>query len=378
MLNGLDKFIRTFEKREIRFGLLTNHAALAQSGNPAALELLQNGFSIQKIFSPEHGVSSQAEDGQKQLNGIDLFTQLPVISLYGDKVAPDQNDLSDIDILLIDLPNIGCRFYTYLWSLSYALEACSKYSKEVIILDRPNQRSGNTQLAEGPLLDESCCSSFLGRWRMPLTHGFSYGQLAKWFNHERCLNLNLEVFSYEKGSLSFTVPPSPALADQQSIWLYPFTGLFEGVNVSIGRGTSFPFRVIGAPWIDPAKVHADFKAMAIPGVTAYPYVFKPMWSSHAGKFCNGLYFSVDDPDLFSPVTTGLLMLRYFGQHYEQLQPGTYPTIINPTGQQHLDFLLGIENSYRKICMEHKVSTETLSQHDKVSSWIKDVNSFLGL
>jgi len=378
-MNGIDLFIKTFKKKDIRFGFLTNHASLSANGNPVAMELLKSGFSVRKIFSPEHGVYSQAEDGQKQSNETDILTRLPVVSLYGDKLSPTQDDLSDIDIMLIDLPNIGCRFYTYLWSISYVLEACHQHSKEVIILDRPNQRSSNTQTAEGPLLDETRCPSFLGRWKMPVSHGFSYGQLAKWFLHDRNLDIKLDVIPYEKNNgTSFLVPPSPSMPDQQSVWLYPFTGLFEGVNVSIGRGASFPFRVIGAPWINPEKLLNGFRAMRIPGITAYPYAFKPMWSNYAGEFCYGLYFVVDDPGSFFPVATGLRMLRYLGQHYEQLQPGLYPTLVNPSGQQHLDLLLGTENSFTKICKENTVPVENFSRNSDVSNWVRNVHSFLCL
>jgi uncharacterized protein YbbC (DUF1343 family) len=378
--NGIDNFIRTYKKNGTRFGILTNHASLSCHGIPGSLELLKNGFQLKKIFSPEHGVYSQAEDGQEQHHGTDRLTNLPVVSLYGSKLWPDARDLDDIDVVLIDLPNIGCRFYTYLWSITFMLEACSQHLKKVLILDRPNLRSNNVHLAEGPLLNESHCASFLGRWQMPVTNGYSYGQLAKWFLYNRHIDVHMDVVNYSATETDqiFSVPPSPAIGNQQTVWLYPFTGLFEGVNVSVGRGTSFPFHVIGAPWIDPDELVRTFRAMDMVGITAYPYSFKPMWSSYAGEFCYGLYFRVDDPASFLPVTTALLLMRHLSSRYEMLRPATYPTAVNPTGERHLDRLLGMENSYDKICATAPLSIERFARHPSVSEWISKVNSFLGL
>jgi len=144
--------------------------------------LLDAGFNIVKLFSPEHGLDVKGVDGATIKDGVDALTRLPVISLYNEKLQPDENDLKDIDMVLFDIPDIGCRCYTYLWTMTYVLEACAAYNKKFIVLDRPNPVSGSLRFAEGPMLDEAHCSSFIGRWNIPLRHSCTLGELALYFN----------------------------------------------------------------------------------------------------------------------------------------------------------------------------------------------------
>ncbi|MFN7261447.1 MAG: exo-beta-N-acetylmuramidase NamZ domain-containing protein, partial [Cyclobacteriaceae bacterium] len=175
---GVDCFTENDAQLKGRpFGLLTNHATFSGSGYPVAHELLRQGFSIKKLFSPEHGIQSQGEDGVAQKNAYDPYTKLPIVSLYGESMKPHSSDLEDIDIILIDLPNIGCRFYTYWWTITYMLEACAASGKKIILLDRPNISQRSLDSIEGPMLEKGC-QSFLGRWPMPLTFSQSFGELT--------------------------------------------------------------------------------------------------------------------------------------------------------------------------------------------------------
>lgn len=162
ILFGIDHFLQQRKYKKKRLALVTNDAALTSQGNKTRIALLQNGFNLVRLFSPEHGVNANAADGTFVQNSIDMITSLRSISLYGDHFAPTEKEVEDLDFILFDIPDVGCRFYTYLWTMTYVMEACAAYNKPLLILDRPNPISGNISLAEGPMADESC-SSFIGR-----------------------------------------------------------------------------------------------------------------------------------------------------------------------------------------------------------------------
>lgn len=171
--------------KQSRIGLVTNDAALTGQGIASRKAILDNGFNLVRIFSPEHGLSATGADGAPMKDQKDPLTGLPVISLYGEKVAPAADDLCDLDLLLFDIPDAGTRFYTYLWTLTYCLEVCASTKTTLIVLDRPNPLSGILSLAGGPFLDESNCSSFIGRWSIPIRHSCTLGELALYFNQEK-------------------------------------------------------------------------------------------------------------------------------------------------------------------------------------------------
>lgn len=370
---GIDRFlISSPSGKTTRYGLLTNHATLAGSGKPVAVELLQRGIIIQKLFSPEHGVFSQAEDGAAQQNQTDKLTGLPVVSLYGENLTPQEEDLKSIDAVLVDLPNIGCRFYTYWWTITHMMEACARFQKPIIILDRPNWRGANS-VTEGPLLDEVNCSSFLGRWSMPLSFSYTLGQLARWFVRQKSIRLNLEVVPYDEDDFPHFVPPSPAINEIQTTYIYPCTGLFEGVNVSVGRGTTFPFRVIGAPRIDSLKFLDYFNTLKLDGVIAHPYAFKPEWSVYEKQFCSGLYFTVTDVTTFKPVICAIHLMHFLMDEFTQLTPARYPTAANPSGENHLDRLLGIPDSFASIKTDINSVIQKVNSED-VRKWKLEIDT----
>jgi uncharacterized protein YbbC (DUF1343 family) len=245
-----------------RIAMLTNDAARTNKGVISRLALKNAGFNLTTIFSPEHGIKTIGEDGAKMQDGLDEITGLPVISLYGEKYMPTADDLKNIDIMIFDVPDAGTRFYTYLWSMTYWIEAAAKFNKMVIILDRPNPLGGNLVLSEGPMLDESL-SSFIGRFNIPVKHQCTLGELAIYFNTSQYWNANLQVIQCEewhREQLFFDwhqkwINPSPALQNIEAALLYPGTCFFEATNVSVGRGTPYSFEWIGAEWMNiPAMV----------------------------------------------------------------------------------------------------------------------------
>ena len=159
-----------------RIALVTNEAATTYNGIASRKALQDKGFNLLKLFSPEHGLSAKGADGEAIHDGIDELTDLPIISLYSIKLAPSAQDLSNIDLVIFDIPDVGVRFYTYLWTLTYVMESCAINKKKLVVLDRPNPLSGNMQLAEGPFLDSSS-NSFIGRWSIPIRHSCTLGEV---------------------------------------------------------------------------------------------------------------------------------------------------------------------------------------------------------
>ncbi|WP_109698107.1 exo-beta-N-acetylmuramidase NamZ family protein [Chitinophaga deserti] len=370
-----------------RIGLVTNHAASTVDFRPAREALLTQGFNITRLFSPEHGLETTGEDGREMPDGIDRLTGIPVISLYGGKLAPDQNDLSDIDIVLFDIPDIGCRFYTYLWTMTHVMEACAAHRKYLVIADRPNPLSGRLHLAEGPLLDEANCSSFIGRWNIPLRHSCTVGELALYFKKIRSMehSLQLEVIAcqnwqrtmfYPDWSSSF-IPTSPAIPCFESALLYPGMGLLEATNVSEGRGTATPFRVAGAPWMDGPRIAKLFNAYHPEGVYARPVNFTPAEGKYQGQKCSGIMLHVQDPGVFRPVRNGWLLIRLI----RDLHPGhfswaPYPTYVNRAGTRHLDLLLGVKDAESLVAAKAEGGWEDIAKYTAPGDWPERIAPFL--
>src|SRR5215204_2084440 len=230
VVSGIDIFLQDPEvNKNSRFAIVTNNAAFTSDRILSRLALANKGFNLIKIFSPEHGISVRGADGSFQKNAIDIKTGLPIISLYGDRLMPTEEDLKDIDIVLFDIPDVGCRFYTYLWTMTYIMEACAKYNKQLIILDRPNPISGDLDMAEGPVLDEENCSSFIGRWSIPIRHSCTLGELATYFSNKKVNGLDLKIIpvkNWDRNQIAGIpgfefYPTSPAIQNISAALIYP-------------------------------------------------------------------------------------------------------------------------------------------------------------
>ncbi|HEU4552972.1 MAG TPA: DUF1343 domain-containing protein [Chitinophaga sp.] len=376
-----------------RIGLVTNHAACTASFKPVRQALLEAGFKITRLFSPEHGLDTTGADGKEMQDGMDLLTGLPVTSLYGNKLAPDEKDLAEIDLVLFDIPDIGCRFYTYLWTMTHVMEACAIHGKHLVIADRPNPLSGRLDLAEGPLLDERHCSSFIGRWNIPLRHSCTLGELALYFKATgsskilqanansfpleviRCHNWQRTIF-YPQWEYSF-VPTSPAIPCFESALLYPGLGLLEAANISEGRGTATPFRIAGAPWMDGARVARLINELCSSGVFARPVHFKPTEGKYAGQQCDGIMLHVNDPSVFKPVWYGWLLIRLIKKlhpHFFSWAP--YPTHVNYSGARHLDLLTGLKEAESLVAGSGENGIEDIARYTDPGDWRNKVAPYL--
>jgi uncharacterized protein YbbC (DUF1343 family) len=272
--------------------------------------LLKLGITVKKIFGPEHGFRGDASNGATVNNGNDPATGLPVISLYGNKhYKPTPADLKGIDIIIFDVQDVGARFYTYLSTLHYVMEACAENNVELMILDRPNP---NGFYVDGPVMD-TAYRSFIGLNPIPIVHGLTIAEYAQmingegWLkNHVRCKLKIIKVANY-KHSSAYTLPvnPSPNLNTEKSILLYPSVCLFEGTTLSLGRGTMYPFLQIGHPGLE-GKYKYSFKPVSIPGMSEDP--------PQKDKICYGI--NLENYDTNKIRTTGKINLSWLIELYE--------------------------------------------------------------
>lgn len=298
-----------------RFGLLMNQASVDRHGQLACY-LMENAFPgwLTTLFSPQHGFA-----GKQQANMIEsrdsyhLELGLPVYSLYSDTRRPTEKMLRDIDCLVIDLQDVGTRVYTYIWTISYCLEACQQASLPVIILDRVNPIGGLQ--VEGPCLDPDY-TSFVGRAAVPMRHALTIGELACWVNREMQIGANLEVIPvqgwersrmFDQTGLPW-IAPSPNLPSWENCLVYPGQVVLEATNISEGRGTDQPFRQFGAPFIQVASLLEQLSKLELPGVSWSPTTFQPTFDKWTGEACHGLVLQVTDPVAFRPYRTTLALI----------------------------------------------------------------------
>jgi len=365
-------------------GLVTSDAATTNTGILSRTALLQAGFNIVLLFSPEHGISAKAPDGEAQQNGIDEITGLPIISLYGNKSMPTAQDLENIDIVLFDIPDIGARFYTYLWTLTYVLEACALNKKECIVLDRPNPVSGNFDAAEGPFMDD-ITSSFIGRWNIPIKHSSTLGELALYFNGTKNIGANLTVVpvkNWDRDSFvtdweTNFVPTSPAIQNSNSMLMYPGLCLLEATNISEGRGSVYSFETAAAPWLQTSEIVSFINQSFGDEIKANTISFTPTSGKYANTLCKGIHFEVIDPAYCKPMFFGLLLLYIIrAKHPQQFMWETYKTAVNPSGENHLDKLLGINNAQKLFDLPLPQFVATCTKITHTPNWQEQMIPYL--
>lgn len=385
LLFGIDNLLTqqpTWKNK--RIGFVTNNAATNHQLIPSRKILLANGFNIVKLFSPEHGLLVNGADGVAINNDTDYLTQLPIISLYNKTLQPTAEHLQDIDIVLFDIPDIGCRYYTYLWTMTYLLDVCKQHHKPIIILDRPNPLSGNLLLAEGPMLDEENCSSFIGRYNIPLRHSCTLGELALYFNDVKNIHALLSVITcknwdrnnmHPHWQIEF-VPTSPAIKNFNTALLYAGLGLLEATNLSEGRGTETPFKIAGAPYLKHTEICQLFNTLQ-DEVILKPIQFTPSTNKYKNEICNGVAFHVQNMNTYHAVFTALLFIKIVKVfHPNHFAWSNYPTLVNTTGTQHLDKLLGIVNSEKIFDLPMQLFLQKIEKITNVSSWRQTINQYL--
>jgi uncharacterized protein YbbC (DUF1343 family)/CubicO group peptidase (beta-lactamase class C family) len=278
----------------LRVGLITNQTGRDAEGR-RTVDLLYRapGVRLKAIFGPEHGFTGTAAEGERVTSGVDPPTHLPVYSLYGETTRPTDKMLEGLDALVFDIQDAGVRFYTYITTLGYAMEAAAKKGIAVYVLDRPNPINGIS--VEGPVLDADL-TSFVAYFPMPVRHGMTVGELAEMFNREKNIGARLQVIKmqdwmrtdwFDETGLPW-VGPSPNLRTLTEATLYPGVAMVEGANVSVGRGTDTPFELLGAPWIDARKLAAHLNERKIQGVRFLPVDFTPRSGAFRGQMCHGV------------------------------------------------------------------------------------------
>jgi uncharacterized protein YbbC (DUF1343 family) len=264
-----------------RIGLVANQSSII--GKKSSVDsLLSLGIKIVKVFGPEHGFRGNASNGAVVGNEVDAKTGIPIISLYGSNEKPTKKQLADVDLMVFDIQDVGCRYYTNINTLEYVMEACAENNKELLILDRPNP---NAYVVDGPVMTEDKYKSAIGIHYTPMTHGMTIGEFAQYLNGEGYLKkpckINIIKVANYNHDMSYILPinPSPNLNTQQAVMLFPSLCMFEGTAINEGRGTHMPFTILGAPALK-GKYSFSYKPISIPGMSENP--------RHKGAVCYGL------------------------------------------------------------------------------------------
>ncbi len=385
MYFGIDQLLQSAAPlKTLRLGLVTNEAATTRTLIPSRKALLEAGFRIVVLFSPEHGLDARGADGKPMPDGTDPLTGLPIISLYGQRLQPRAEDLAGVDALVFDIPDIGARFYTYLWTLTHIMEAAAAHHKPLYILDRPNPVSGRLSLAEGPLLAANT-ASFIGRWPIPIRHSCTYGELAGYFRATRNMDLSLTVIPCRDWTRDMLqsdwgipfVPTSPAIQQFEAMLLYPGLCLLEATNLSEGRGTDHSFQSVAAPWLSHEALAGILNQLLGDELQCTPALLRPAQGKYQGQACNAVCFRVKEPLHFQPVSFGLLLIRLIrDMHPDNFAWAPYPTQVNPDGSGHLDKLLGMADSAALFDQPFQSFMATVMRITAAGDWAGEVNSHL--
>ena len=315
--SGLEELLaRPSIVRRLRLGLIANPTAVTRDLVHASEALHRaRGVRLQALFGPEHGIWADAQDLVEVEDSRDPQTGLPVFSLYGKTRVPTTEMLARLDALVFDVQDVGARYYTFVYTMLYALEACAAHGKVLIVLDRPNPLGGDA--LDGNVLDPEYLS-FVGLHPLAVRHGLTVGELALMFRAERELDVELRVVRMRGWSRSMFfeetglpwVPPSPNMPTVDTAFVYPGGCLVEGTNLSEGRGTTRPFELVGAPWLDPWALARDLGRERLPGVRFRPVFFTPTFQKHAGRLCGGVAVHVTDRLRFPAFMAYLLLIHH--------------------------------------------------------------------
>ncbi len=300
-----------------RFGLITNPSGVTSAGVPAwkALFEMREGKLV-RLFGPEHGVDGGAIYMEAVGNAVHPPTGLPAVSLYGatrESLKPRREDLADCDALVFDVADVGARYYTYIWTMMLAMEACAETGKRLVVCDRPNPIGGEVEGAP----QEEDYLSFVGMHPVSVRHGMTAGEMARLLVAEKKLAVDLAIcpVSGWARDMDFAatglpwVSPSPNIPSTATALVYPGMCLLEGTNLSEGRGTTRPFEFFGAPWLSPARFADALNAVGLAGVSFVPIHFRPMFDKHAGEMCGGAMLRVTDRKTFRSFETGMRIIE---------------------------------------------------------------------
>lgn len=352
-----------------KVGLITNPTGIDSILN-SIVDLLYEDPDIEltALFGPEHGVRGDAQAGSYVESYIDDKTGLPVYSLYGKTNKPTADMLKNVDLLLFDIQDVGTRHYTYIYTLAYAIEAAKENNIPIVVLDRPNPLGGLS--VDGPVLEPDS-ASFIGMYPIPTKHGMTVGELATFFNKEYKIGADLKVvkmkgwkrsMDYDETGLPFVLP-SPNMPTVSTTFIYPATGLIEGTNVSEGRGTTKPFKIIGAPYINGTDLASKLNALRLPGVNFRAVSFIPTFSKHAGILSHGVEIYVTDRKKLEAVSTGLHIIKTIHDMY----PNDFEFLSN----NFFDKLIG-NDWIRPMILDGDSVTDIMNKYQKELDEFKKV------
>jgi len=327
--------------RNLRIGLICNQASVNhQFQHGADLFFEDPKINLTALFGPQHGIRGDVQDNMIETeHNIDKKTKLPIYSLYSETREPTEDMLKDLDALVFDLQDVGGRVYTFIYTMANAMKACAKFGKKMFICDRPNPINGID--VEGNYLEKEY-QSFVGQYPIPMRHGLTVGELAKLFNKEFEINCDLEVITmenwrrekyYDETDAPWVLP-SPNIPTVESTVVFPATVFLEGTQISEGRGTTRPFEIIGAPYIDADELAEALDALQLSGVIFRPINFLPTFQKHAGKVCGGVFLHIIDRKVFEPVITGIAIVKtihdlYTDEFKWKVPPYEYVYDLNP-------------------------------------------------
>ena len=351
-----------------RVGLITNPTGVSNHLE-STIDHLKQKVNLVCLFSPEHGVRGNIQAGETVEFYIDEKTGLPVYTLYGKQKEPTGEMLNQIDIMAIDIQDVGSRLYTYLYTMSYCMKGCAKYGKQFLVFDRPNPLGGIK--VEGNIIQEGF-TSFVGLYPIPYRYGLTIGELAQLFNREFHIDCDLKVIPmngwkremyYEDTELPW-IMPSPNMPTVDTAIVYNSTCMLEGTNISEGRGTAKPFEFVGAPWLDAERLATRMNSIGLEGVLFRPVYFTPTFSKHVGVLCKGVQLHVTDRDSFCGVRTGLHLL----EQLRALSRGefAYNAAYTPKGKPMIDYNTGSDY----------IRTKDFHAEEVYQEWTKDAQEFM--
>ena len=334
----IDENLDIFKGKKV--GLITNATGI-NSNYESTIDILYKKVNLTSLFAPEHGIRGANPAGGTVTDEIDPVTNLPVYSLYGSTSTPTESMLENVDVMCIDIQDVGARFYTYIYTMANAMKACKQYNKEFVVFDRPNPVSGS--VVEGTVL-EMTYSSFIGMYPIVQRHGMTIGEIAKYFNEAQNIGCKLTVIKMKNWERDMyfdecDVPwvlPSPNMPTLDTAIVYTGTCLFEGTNLSEGRGTTRPFELIGAPWIDAIELSNELNSLGLNGVYFRPASFTPTTSKFSGQQCFGVQVHVTDRYTFESVKTGYAMLEVI----RTLYPSNFQVLNASASRCTLNLLTG--------------------------------------
>ncbi len=364
-----------------RVGILSHQASVDSRLRHIVSLLHERQVQITALFAPEHGLWGSAQDQIPISAEHDSILNIPVFSLYGDHRAPSADSLSEIDVLVCDLQDVGSRYYTFVWTLALAMQACAKFHKKIVVLDRPNPING--AIIEGPLLDLHF-ASFVGLYPVPVRHGLTIGEMARWINERLGVGADLEIIPMKgwRRSMYFEdtglpwVLPSPNMPTVETAVVYPGACLIEGTNLSEARGTTKPFELVGAPYVSPDQLAELLNRDGLPGVSFRTCRFEPTFHKFQGEYCGGVQIHVRDRRTFRPFLTYLTLIQRVYDLYSPDFAWRPPPYEYETTAPPFDILCGTDTIRKTIEAGHPVkSLEKLWKED-CGAFSRERKSFL--